>query len=306
MNKEEKFFDTGFRILEVLKQLSNKNLSKVDLMKIIDDSSSKSSVYSLEAFIKYFNTLNMLGLNVEKYDGVYSLKNALYYANLTKAEKELLLEIFQNIGVLNNDKFENDVKNLSHKLSKYIFSDEVTEEKLDKLYEEANAQKSLSVNNNVISSLKELIKDNMQTKIEYFSKNKVKKTLIVELKEIREKNNNVFIKCYVPAMARNKNICVESLVSLAPMPSKSSNNTIKNTVIFKLYGRLASLYKLKQSEKVISFEKNCLTVSNAEEDKDILMKRLLKYGENCVIDSPKELKEEFLSMVDEIIAKLEG
>lgn len=306
MNKEEKFFDTGFRILEVLKQLSNKNLSKVDLMKIIDDSSSKSSVYSLEAFIKYFNTLNMLGLTVEKYDGVYSLKNALYYVNLTKAEKELLLEIFQNIGVLNNDKFENDVKNLSHKLSKYIFSDEVTEEKLDKLYEEANAQKSLSVNNNVISSLKELIKDNMQTKIEYFSKNKVKKTLIVELKEIREKNNNVFIKCYVPAMARNKNICVESLVSLAPMPSKSSNNTIKNTVIFKLYGRLASLYKLKQSEKVISFEKNCLTVSNAEEDKDILMKRLLKYGENCVIDSPKELKEEFLSMVDEMIAKLEG
>ena len=89
MHKDEKFFDTGFRILEVLRQLLNNNLSKTELMKIIDESLSKSNIYSFEAFIKYFNTLNLLGLDVEKVEGVYLLKSALYGINLTKAEKDL-------------------------------------------------------------------------------------------------------------------------------------------------------------------------------------------------------------------------
>ena len=306
MHKDEKFFDTGFRILEVLRQLLNNNLSKTELMKIIDESLSKSNIYSFEAFIKYFNTLNLLGLDVEKVEGVYLLKSALYGINLTKAEKDLFFEIIQNVSVLNNDSSERAVKNLACKFAKYILAEDITQEKICKVFEESEEKKSLSVNNTVISYLKELIKDNMQLKVEYFSKNKVKKSLIVELKEIREKNNRVYIKCYIPKMARNKNICIEDVISLEKTPNKSANNTVKNAVIFKVYGRLASLYKVKPSEKVLSFDKDCLTISNTDEDRDILLKRLLKYGENCAIVSPTEVKDEFLLMVNEIIAKLEA
>ena len=69
-------FDTAFRILETLKLLSNENLSKPALIKKLSEG-DKTNIYTYEAFIKYFNTLNLLGLLVEKDRIEYSLKNAI-------------------------------------------------------------------------------------------------------------------------------------------------------------------------------------------------------------------------------------
>ena len=74
MNKEEKIFDTAFRILEILKYLSNENLSKTDLIKKLSNQDKTNNVYSFEAFIKYFNTLNFLVLNIQKDKNIYILK----------------------------------------------------------------------------------------------------------------------------------------------------------------------------------------------------------------------------------------
>lgn len=304
MIKDEKFFDTGFRILEVLKHLSNENLSKNDLinkLSILD----KNNIYSFEAFIKYFNTLSLLGLDIEKDKNIYSLKKALFSVNLTKEEKKLFIEILQNIGILNNFIEEEAVRELSYKLIKYISSDEFDNAFLNDLFDEAKRKSSLSVNANLINSFKTIIKDKQQIKLIYLSKNNIEKSLIAELKEIKEKNEKIYIKCYVPSMGRNKNISVDSIISIVNLPKRVSDNSIKNSVTFELYGRLASLYKLKASEKVISFKKDCLTISNTEEDKDILLRRLLKYGENCKIVSPQDVKEDFLALVNGMISNFE-
>ena len=305
MNKEEKIFDTAFRILAILKYLSNENLSKTDLIKKLSNQDKTNNVYSFEAFIKYFNTLNFLGLNIQKDKNIYILKNALYSLNLSDEEKCLFYEIIENVHLLHNERMENVIKDVVYRIVKYVNNGEIDTAYLDKLIERSKEKSALSVNNTVISSLKTIIKDNPQVKIEFLTKQKVVKSLIVELKEIKEKNDNVFIKCFVPAVGRNKNICVESIISISHMHSQKTMNSIKTAVIFQVYGRLASLYKLKPSEKVINFTKGCLTISNTEEDKDVLLRRLLKYGENCKIISPQEVKEEFLSMVDDILLKLE-
>ena len=77
-------------------------------------------------------------------------------------------------------------------------------------------------------------------------------------------------------------------------------------MVFELHGRLMRAYKLKPSEKVINFNQNYITVSNSEDDKDILLRRLLKYGESCKIVSPKSLKAEMLELTNEMLKNLEG
>lgn len=305
MNKEDKIFDTAFRILEILKYLLKENLSKSDLIKKLSNQEKMSNVYSFEAFIKYFNTMNYVGLNIEKDKNFYRLKKALYGIKLKKEEKDLLLEIIENLHLLNNDRSEDVIKDVFIKLVKYIDDENFDEELVKKIFEKSKEKSALSLNNNLIASLKQIINDNPQVKLEYLSKNKSVNALVVELKEIKEKNNNVFIKCFVPSIGRNKNICVESIISISNIPSQKKLNSMKQAVIFEVYGRLSALYKLKPSEKVINFQKNCLTISNLEEDRDILMRRLLKYGENCKIIGPEDFKEEFLLMVDNILSKLE-
>lgn len=305
MHKEEKIFDTGFRILEVLKLLLNENLTKVDLIKKLSFNDKTNNVYSFEAFIKYFNTLNFMGLKIEKDKNLYILQNALNSVELTSEEKALLIEIIENIDILHNEEKEDIIKNAFCKLSKYINDEKINETALYEIYEKNTQKSNLSVNSNVIASFKSIIKDNQPIKINYLNKNKSIKSIVVEIKEICEKNSNVFIKCFVPTIGRNKNICVESIISVEHIPSMRTQGFVKEPVIFEVYDRLVSLYKLKPSEKVINFQKNCLTISNLEEDKDSLLRRLLKYGENCKIVSPVAVKEEFLSMVDNIMAKLE-
>ena len=59
MRKTEKNFDTSLRILEVLKVLLNENIKKIDLIEKLKANSKAGVVYTQEAFIKYFNTLEI-------------------------------------------------------------------------------------------------------------------------------------------------------------------------------------------------------------------------------------------------------
>ena len=213
MNKEEKIFDTAFRILEILKYLSNENLSKTDLIKKLSNQDKTNNVYSFEAFIKYFNTLNFLGLNIQKDKNIYILKNALYSLTLSDEEKKLFYEIIENVHLLHNEKMENVVKDVVYRVVKYVNDGEIDTAYLDKLIEKSKEKSVLSVNNTVISSLKTIIKDNPQVKIEFLTKQKVVKSLIVELKEIREKNDNVFIKDIT-----NKQLNANELIQILGYP----------------------------------------------------------------------------------------
>ena len=87
MLKSEKKFDTGLRILEVLKILLISNFSKSEIIDILKDNSGIGSVYTNEAFIKYFNTLKVSGLKINKIKNKYELENALINIELTEEEK---------------------------------------------------------------------------------------------------------------------------------------------------------------------------------------------------------------------------
>ena len=92
---------------------------------------------------------------------------------------------------------------------------------------------------------------------------------------------------------------------MVQLPRKAQEINYLNTVVFELYGRLANSYKLKPSESVINFEQGKIVVSNSEEDRDVLLRRLLKYGENCKIVTPKSMQEEMISLTNEMLKNLE-
>ena len=138
-----------------------------------------------------------------------------------------------------------------------------------------------------------------------YKKNNKKNTVTIELKDIIETGNSTYAVCYEKTEGCIYKINISSITSIKQMPQQISGMSYLKAVVFELYGRLASSYKLKRSEKVLNFGKNYITVSNSEEDRDILLHRLLKYGENCKIIKPKEVKEEFLNMTNEILRKLE-
>ncbi len=304
MIKSEKSFDTGLRILEVLKILLSNNFSKSEIINMLKNSSNCENVYTNEAFIKYFNTLESSGLKINKNKNKYELVNALMNIEITEDEKKILLYILNNYKILHNDENEEAVKTATVKINKFLFNfanyDTIEEIFLKKPEFTDNIKESL------IKTLNKLIKDNLLVKINYKKKQNVEEEIILELKDIIERNNNIYILGYSKEHERNKRILIDSITSLEQMPQKSTNTSISSSVTFEIYGKLVSLYKLKPSEKLVDFSENSRTISNTDDDKDLLLKRLLKYGENCKILKPESLQKELLSLTDSILKNLEG
>ena len=139
----------------------------------------------------------------------------------------------------------------------------------------------------------------------YLNKDGEEETNTFEIKEIIEQKKDTIVVCYDAKIGRNKKISINSIIEMKQSPKKVSGVSMLNSVVFEVYGRLASVYKLKSSEKVINFSNNHLTISNSEEDKDVLIHRLIKYGENCKIIRPYNIQKEFLELTDSILKNLE-
>lgn len=304
MTKSEKKFDTGLRVMEVLKILLKEDIKKSELMEQIKDNENFTSVYTPEAFIKYFNTLSVLGFDIARENGKYFLKNALYEIELSPVEKELLIEVIMDYRTLHNKNNEKILSVMLKRINKY-FNSAFSSTELNEIFSKEAETCYDEVKEKLILTISSLIQDKQLVKIRYKrGKNQIDE-LVVELKELIEKNQSVKLHCYIPNLARNKKINLNSVISLEQLPRKAVGVNRENSVIFELYGRLRKIYKEKDGEKLMNFNPDSITVSNHGEDKDILLRRLLKYGENCKIKLPKSLQSEFLELTDNILRNLE-
>ena len=216
----------------------------------------------------------------------------------------MLILLINSITKLNNKSEEEIMKNFFLKIDKYVDIDLNNE--LNNIANKETSIQNSNIRNNIIATLKNLIYEEQRVNITYKKKDNTEETDTFELKEIIEKDNCIYIVCYSPLLGRNRKININSIKSLNQLPQKISGVCYLNSIVFEVYGRLASLYRLKPSEKVIDFSNNHLTISNTEEDKDSLLLRLLKYGENCKIIRPKSLQEEFINLTNDILKNLEA
>lgn len=303
MNKPEKSHDTGLRILEVLKILLNEEVTKNELINKLKDNGQIGGVYTQEAFLKYFNTLEHLGLKLKKDKAKYTLENAVLKTELTVREKKMLLKLISSVDKLNNKKFEDIVRNIMLKLDKYVNMD--LESEILKIEEEKKSSLDKNVRANVLTTLKNMLYDNQKVNITYRKSNNTEETILVILKEIVQENNNYYIVCYNSVYGRNRKINIDSIVEMKQLPNKAAEFKTRDSVIFEVFGRLSSVYKLRPDEQVLNFSHNHQTISNYGEDRDLLLLRLLKYGENCRIKKPVSLKMKLLNLTDNILKNLE-
>lgn len=305
MTSSEKKHITALRILEVLKILLKEDLKKTDLILKLKENSKVENVYTYEAFIKYFNTLELAGFKIEKEKNKYKLLKALLKLDLSEEEEKVFYKIISNIGLLNNRVQEDIIKKVILKLDKY--TDLNLEQHLKETLLKDNLIHNTNVKKNIAATIKNMIYENFEVDITYKKSDGTCEKETVVLKSLLEKDSNIFVIFYNPKRARNKKINIDSIVSLNQLHSKASNNNVLlNSVVFEIYGRLSASYRLKPGESTMNFNNNYMSISNRGEDRDSVMHRLLKYGENCKIIKPDDLKEDFIKLTDEMLKNLES
>ncbi len=305
MKKSDKIFDAGLRVLEVLKNLLNENLKKVELIEKLKTKNSLECVYTQEAFVKYFNTLEALGFELERIKNQYILMNALFKIDISTEERDLLEKVIIGSKAFYNKSTENNIRSAINKINKYI-SPQFSVEQLNNMFEKEVKHTNDIVQEKLVLSITNMIDDNQLVKIKYRKGKNIVEEAIVEFKEVITKNKKMYVICYCPSLGINKKINFDSIVEFHQLPKKSQGTSYLNSVVFELNGRLVSAYKLKPLEKVINFSAKRIIISNSVEDKDALLRRLLKYGENCKIITPKSMQKELMELTNEMLKNLEG
>lgn len=285
----------AYRTLEILKSLAEKPLSSQELLEHVEKATDKN--FRKEMVLKYINTIKLLGIDIKKEGNKYYLDKSLECIDFSKKDLSIFAFIQKYINKINHDDYKNNIIESLQIIEKNFSEKTISLYKGNKIRAYL-PNKPLSIKDENIKQYERYCKDELKVKIVYQCENsqKQKEFLLSPLKIIYKKGNAILIG-YDSKNNEYKEFLVENILYAEQTPQKFIQSS-SGSVLFKLKNRLAKSYVLKNNEILLESGSDFIIVSNKKEDKDQLLRRLLRYFDQCEILYPKSYRTSLLEMID--------
>ncbi len=296
MNYSAKHHDSCVRVLEFLKLLAKED---IDIKELDYCKHGKfKDIEAHETFLKYISTLEISNVDVKKISKKYSLCKFLEEITLSDEEINLLFNIYKSFDACCLEKQKDFFENLFTKIEKSL-----SEPTKRKFLEKVNQFKYFkpSETSKIASEFQQYVDLSQKLSITYNGE-----TFTATPKKVEIKGKNIFLMVYDAKKAENIKLTAKDIEKIEILPLKTASTNMTTSIAFEVYDRLAINYRLRDCETVQTFDDNKKLIINTGEDKKSLFKRLIKYGENCKIVSPKYLEKEMLLELEKIEKKLKG
>lgn len=297
MKMFRKTCDASIRVMETLKLLLNTRSSVQDIIHFFEKTDPNNRSYTNEVILKYINTLKVFGFRFIKEKDKYVLLNTPVQFDFDKNDLKSIYLIEKFSGLFLEEKiktavdeflqnlekrFNNNTRVLAHNITKPDFT---------------NVKFDYSKYSKQIKEYEKYCIERQRLKIIY--KNyKTEISIMVEPNEIKYSENEVFLSVYNPLAAQIQDINFNSILKVEQLPLKSNPLNMFSSVTFCLKDRLAKSYKLHEGEKLLQIKSDgSVIILNQKEDRTLLLKRLMRYGEYCEIISPQQLRKEMIQMI---------
>lgn len=298
MKKFKKTGDASVRVLETLKLLHQGSSSIQDIINHFEKLDPNNRIYTNEVILKYINTIKVFGLRFVKNRDKYVLLNTPSQFDFSEKELKVIYLIEKFSALIPEEKVKSEINAFLQELEKR-FSDNtrliahsMTKPKFSEL--EFNYSKY----SHQVKEYEKYCTDKQRLKVVYRNLYNNIASIMVEPNEINYHGNEVYLNVYNPISAQIQEINFDSIISIEQLPLRSNPTSMLSSVTFKLKDRLAKNYKLHENEELINIENNGdITIINRKEDRHLLLKRLMKYCENCEILSPKNLRQEMKELI---------
>ena len=294
-SSNSKMHNAGVRVLNLLKLLVQNDISINNIMQNMRE--TFDDIEAPETILKYLATLEFSGFKIKKVNKKYSLCNSPTIINFSEDDFKLMEKMYRAFdnSCLSSEKqefkafFEFLKKSVNEKdKPKITFSDNTQDEL---------AESKLS---NKAQKYQEYVDLAQKLKLSYKGK-----IYTVEAKSVEIENGKTYLNVYCFVKMSIMKLLVDDIEKLEILPTKSNSMNITDSVVFEVYDNLAGNYRLRDYERIQSFSDNVKIIVNSGEDKELLLKRLMKYGENCKIISPKSFQNEFLHRLEKMKKKIQ-
>lgn len=284
MNKLLKVNEASYRVLKTLQYLFEKDLSMNELIDVMQ----KNVDPKFNNFVasKYINTCKCCGIDIQKVNGKYALINIPFSDKFTDDETELLYEIKQVSEGLKTEKVSQIISNLFNKLHITYFKSEY-------------GLKS-SINRRIIRTFEKALAIDSEIDIVYEKGNIIRcKPVSISTKDKKIVFKVKYENEEIEVMPDNViDIDLESKIKKAKIES--------NEVIYELKGKLAKRYQLRENEQIIKYKANgSIVILNKYENRQELLRRLMRYDSLCKVLKPTECVDEIKSMIKDALKNYE-
>ena len=301
--KRLKRSDTGIRVLQVLQELMNKALSVEEIITFLKSKDENEYIYTNETVVKYITTIRAFGLDVVKKDKKFYLKNFPAKTTFSFEELKNLKKLEEYILRYGNQKTYEEFFRFISNLEKCF--DAKTCEIFNTYFADFKTEKVVKTNKDkkLIDNFEKLCRQSQKLVIKYkdFSTEDYERFL-VEPKNIKLISNRAFLQAYCPKSEEVKLFLLNNISHYEQAPQCIRTQWHPTETIFKLKAKMAQSYKLRLNEELIYFQPEEIIIKNKDEDKELLMRRLLRYGTFCEILKPIKSRKMFIDMVDKAIS----
>ncbi len=252
---------------------------------------------------KYINALRIFGIKIKKVKGKYRMLSPLYKMHFE-------LNDVKSINLLKNAcKALPDGKNKTE-CEKFIGALEIR-------YDE-NAQSLMQIEDNTdnlnlafyhsemveqVKKCEQYCQDEQKLEIIYTDSKGDKINLLASPVEIIYQKRKIYLRVTGNNGSRIYDIPIENILSVNQIPSSVNRNLMPTTIVFRIKNRLAKNYRLRDWEKLQTVEADdSKIIVNKNEDFELLLCRLMRYGKDCEVISPKFIKEEMIDHINKTLS----
>lgn len=314
VKKTKKISSTAYRVLLLLKLLNENNLGIEELNTILSQDPNISRSFSNEVILKYLSTLRLAGYKISKpciaNNYTYNLIKAPIQMDLNEEELKALVSIDLFISNMHQQILQDAQHKIMENISRYLDDDQINH-----LFQLKKAKKTTDSANTkfleyapLMSKFEQYCIDDQKVTIQYkhpLDENEIRITL--EPKYLDYVSGDIYVCGYNPIIGERKLINIKYIIDIKQLPMKSSSNYILSPVIFKLKERLAKAYELHENEKISEIDSaaGSITITTYVDCKNMLMQRLLKYGELCEVIYPKAFREKMANELNNALKNYE-
>lgn len=300
-DKKQKINNGCINIFRFLQLLYDDEAYYDDVVSIYKDDINEKSENNLQVVLnKVINAMKIFGIKVEKVKNKYELKNSLYTANYDVDDLKSISILIKAVENYPNKTIKKQADKILKLFTLRMSSDCLM--KLNQLSTNYNFNFFYKPFKQQIEDCQELCKTELLFNIKYLYKGKeVQRQGIA--KDVTFTAKTAYLQMYDTDNNLNFEIPIPNILDIKQQNSKNRKMIAPLHTTFYLKGRLAKTYKLKENEQLQ--EKECtedkISILSKTEPLDVLLPRLMRYQDNCVVKGPQYVREEMLKMINDTL-----
>lgn len=251
---------------------------------------------------KYLNAMKIFGIKVKKIQNKYHMFSSLYKLKFNLDDMKSIHLLKEAVEILPEGKTKNNFTEFLRKLE--VRYDE-SAQSLEQIADNTTNLHLSFYHSEMVEQVRQCQKfchDKLKLEIIFTSEKGEELNLICSPLEQTYVKRKICLKVLGNSGSRVYEIPIENIRSIKQLPIAVSSVSIPTTVVYKVKNRLAKNYKLRDWERLDKIEADgSHVIVNKNEDLGQLIERLMRYGRECEICSPKFLKEEMVERINKTL-----